>query len=96
VIFSQKSDCIVRRGCLHFVGFRDERYWKGDERYWAAVRVFGHPDICHRVWDTRAQQEIGYYDVVVFADGDEHSPVREFTWDDSHHDIVYHGGLTEG
>lgn len=95
--------CMVQRcryslvppiGCLHFVGFSDDRYWN-------AVRVFGLPDIVHRVWDERARVEIGPDDVIVFAEGDEHSPTyrigkngvkRWNTWDDSHEDIVVRGG----
>lgn len=81
-------------GCLHFVGFRDDRYWN-------AVRAFGLPDIIHCVWDERARREVGPDDVVVFAEGDEHSPtwsldkrgqVRWHSWDDSHEDIVARGG----
>lgn len=71
--------------CLHFVGFRDERYW-------AAVRAFGLPDIVHRVWDARAKAEIAPGDVAVFAVGDEHQPVSPYGWDDSHEDIVARGG----
>ena len=52
--------------CVHFVAFRDDRYWN-------AVRVWGRPDFIHRVWDRRAQREIDHdYDVLIFAEGDEH------------------------
>ncbi len=51
------------RPCVHFVGFRDDRYWN-------AVRVFGLPDFIHRVWDQRAQREITDCDTVVFANGE--------------------------
>lgn len=47
---------------VHFVGFRDDRYWN-------AVRVFGLPDFIHRGWDLRAQREIAPGDTIVFADG---------------------------
>ena len=50
--------------CVHFVGFRDDRYWN-------AVRVFGRPDFIHRIWDRRAAREIGPGDLIVFAIGDE-------------------------
>ena len=63
-------------GRLHFVGFRDERYY-------AAVRAFGPPDFVHRRWDARAAAEIGPDDVAVFAVGDEHSPLNPYTYDDS-------------
>jgi hypothetical protein len=53
---------------IHFVGFRDDRYWN-------AVRVFGLPDFIHRGWDLRAQREIAPEDVVVFA-GVEQAPRR--------------------
>lgn len=77
---------------LHFVGFRDERYWPKDERYQRAVALFGQPDFLHRRWDVRAAQEVAPGDVVVFAVGDEHEPPSEQAFDDSAHDIVFHGG----
>ena len=49
--------------CVHFVGFRDDRYQ-------SAVRVWGRPDFIHRWWDRRARREIGPDDVIVFATGD--------------------------
>lgn len=61
--------------CVHYVGFRDDRYWN-------AHRVFGGPRIIHRRWDLRARREIGPDDVVVFADGDELQPVAERNADD--------------
>jgi hypothetical protein len=80
-------------GCLHFVGFKDERYWKPDERFWNAVRTFGYPDIMHRTWDARAQADIDPdWDVVVFAEGDENTPPSPHGFDDSHADIVANGG----
>ncbi len=63
---------------LHFVGFKDDRWHN-------AVRAFGRPDFVHRFWDRRAMDEVAPDDVVVFADGDEHQPVREFAYDDSAH-----------
>lgn len=48
--------------CVHYVGFRDDRYWN-------AYRVFGGPRIIHRRWDLRAQREVGEDDIVVFANG---------------------------
>jgi hypothetical protein len=61
---------------LHFVGFKDDRYW-------TAVRVFGKPDYVHRFWDIRAVQEIAPGDVVVFAEGDEAQSIRKYAYDDS-------------
>ncbi len=61
---------------LHFVGFKDDRYWN-------AVRVWGRPDFVHRFWDVRASHEIAPGDKVVFASGDEHSPLNPFAYDDS-------------
>lgn len=55
---------------LHFVGFRDDRYWN-------AVRVFGLPDFYHMAWDRRAQREIAEGDTVVFAKGPADQPVVE-------------------
>ncbi|TDR94190.1 hypothetical protein [Enterovirga rhinocerotis] len=61
--------------CVHFVGFRDDRFW-------AAVRVFGRPHMIHHRWDARAKREIGDDDVVVFATGDEHQPVSRYNGPD--------------
>lgn len=63
---------------VHFVGFRDERWWN-------AVKVFGRPDFIHRYWDARAVCEVMEGDVVVFADGNETQPVFKYTYDDSAH-----------
>lgn len=49
--------------CVHYVGFRDDRYWN-------AYRIWGGPRIIHRWWDRRAQREIGEEDVVIFAEGE--------------------------
>ena len=55
---------------LHFVGFRDDRWHN-------AIRVFGHPDFIHPKWDMRARRELADGDVIVFADGDENSPLAK-------------------
>ena len=55
--------------CVHYVGFRDDRYL-------SAWRAFGGPVIIHRAWDRRALCEIGDGDLVVFAHGDETQPFR--------------------
>ena len=61
--------------CIHFVGFRDDRYWN-------AVRVWGLPDFIHPGWDTRANREIADCDTVVFATGDGSNPPTPFTFAD--------------
>ena len=61
--------------CIHFVGFRDDRYWN-------AVRAFGLPDFIHRVWDRRAQREISDEDLIVFAKGEHDQPVSPFNGND--------------
>jgi hypothetical protein len=78
-------------GALHFVGFKDDRYWN-------AVKVFGLPDFYHRVWDVRARQEVVPGDVAVFATGDETMPLYRhgktgelISWDDSQQDIIARG-----
>jgi hypothetical protein len=58
---------------LHFVGFKDDRYH-------AAVRVWGKPDFYHRFYDRRAVADIALGDKVVFAGSEE---VREYSYDDS-------------
>jgi hypothetical protein len=60
---------------VHFVGFRDDRYW-------SAVAIFGRPDVIHRGWDLRARREIGEDDLVVFADGEHDRPPRVQSFDD--------------
>ena len=60
---------------IHFVGFRDDRYWN-------AVKVFGLPDFIHRRWDIRAQREIAPGDTLVFARGDERCPPSRMSGDD--------------
>jgi hypothetical protein len=57
--------------CVHYVGFRDDRYLN-------ALRVFGGPAFVHRWWDARARREIGPDDIVVFADGPADQAPRRF------------------
>ena len=61
---------------LHFVGFKDERYWN-------AVKTFGKPDFVHRHWDYRAQCEVCEGDVAVFANGNELDLPTVYAYDDS-------------
>lgn len=58
---------------VHFVGFRDDRYWN-------AVKAFGPPHYIHRGWDLRAQRELDDGDLVVFAEGahDQEPRVRSY------------------
>lgn len=60
---------------VHFVGFRDDRYWN-------AVKVFGLPHYIHRGWDLRARRELAEDDVVVFADGPHDQEPRAKSYDD--------------
>jgi len=66
------------RHALHFVGFRDDRYWN-------AVRVWGWPDFIHQGWDRRARREIMPGDTIVFAKGDHDQPFNPYNYDDSAH-----------
>ena len=50
--------------CIHYVGFRDDRFWN-------AYRIFGGPRFIHRWWDKRAQREIAPNDIVIFAEADK-------------------------
>lgn len=68
------------RALVHFVGFKDERYW-------AAVKVWGRPDFYHRLWDVRATREIVVGDVVVFCNGDERDVPSVYSWDASQADV---------
>ena len=60
---------------IHFIGFRGEEYW-------SAVKVWGKPHVIHMGWDRRALREIGEDDLVIFAKGTEHDPLRERNYDD--------------
>ena len=62
----------MTRRLVHFVGFRDDRYWN-------AVRVFGPPDMIHAVWDIYAASDTAPGDLVVFANGDGNQKPRSFT-----------------
>jgi hypothetical protein len=64
------------RRAVHFVGFRDDRYYN-------AVAVFGPPDFVHMGWDKRAQREIAPDDTVVFANGDDTQPMRYTSYPDT-------------
>ncbi len=56
--------------CIHYVGFRDDRYWN-------AYRIFGGPRVIHRRWDFYATRDVGPDDVVIFATGDATQPVAD-------------------
>lgn len=60
---------------VHFVGFRDDRYWN-------AVAVFGLPDFIHPGWDLRAQREIAPDDLIVFATGPADQEPRRMSFTD--------------
>lgn len=64
------NDATMPKKCVHYVGFRDERYLN-------AFRVFGGPAFIHRVWDQRAHREIAENDVVVFATGPHDQTPRD-------------------
>jgi hypothetical protein len=56
---------------LHFVGFRDDRYWN-------AVRVWGKPDFVHITFDRYATHDMLPADTVVFAKGDWQQTPKSF------------------
>jgi hypothetical protein len=60
---------------VHFVGFRDDKYW-------SAVKVWGVPDFIHPGWDLRAAREIAPGDKIVFAIGDERQEPRRQSFSD--------------
>lgn len=71
------ADIIVRPNAdrvrlVHFVGFRDDRYWN-------AVRVFGAPDMVHRNWDIYAANDVAPGDLAVHATGEADRPPRSFS-----------------
>ncbi|WP_240310951.1 hypothetical protein [Altererythrobacter sp. ZODW24] len=57
---------------VHFVGFRDDRYWN-------AVRIWGEPSFIHETWDTYAKDEVAPGDVVVFARGEWDRSPKSFS-----------------
>lgn len=57
---------------VHFVGFRDDRYWN-------AVRVWGPPDMIHEAWDRYAADDTAPDDIVIFAEGEWNQKPRSFT-----------------
>lgn len=63
------------RPCVHFVGFKDDRYH-------AAVRAFGPPYYIHQGWDKRARRELSEGDLVVFADGPHDQEPRDRSFND--------------
>ena len=56
---------------LHFVGFRDDRYWN-------AVRIWGKPDFVHITYDRYAAHDMAPGDTIVFAKGDWRQDPRSF------------------
>lgn len=60
---------------VHFVGFRDDRYWN-------AVKVWGVPDYVHIVWDCYASHDMAPGDTVVFAKGEWPQPKRSYSGPD--------------
>jgi hypothetical protein len=56
---------------VHYVGFKDDRYWN-------AFRIWGGPVVIHRWWDRRAAREIAEDEVVIFAEGDWQQKPRRF------------------
>jgi len=59
------------KSALHFVGFRDERYW-------SAVKVWGRPDFIHITYDRYATHDMAPGDIVIFAKGDWQQEPRSF------------------
>ncbi len=60
------------RTAVHFVGFRDDRYWN-------AVRIWGEPDFIHETWDSYARDDMTPQDLVIFANGEWDRPPRSFS-----------------
>lgn len=65
----------AQKPAVHFVGFRDERYWN-------AVRIWGRPDFIHITYDRYAVQDMAPWDIVVFAKGDWQQEPRYFSGPD--------------
>jgi hypothetical protein len=65
------ADAPPIKPALHFVGFRDERYWN-------AVRIWGRPDFVHITYDRYATHDMAAGDTVIFAKGDWSQEPRSF------------------
>ena len=63
---------------IHYVNFKDSAYY-------SAVKIWGHPDFVHRVWDYRAVCEVVPGDVVIYASGDDQQIPSKYSYDDSAH-----------
>lgn len=57
---------------VHFVGFRDERYWN-------AVRIWGVPDVIHPALDGYVFSEVAPGDLVILASDDAFAAPRSFS-----------------
>lgn len=57
---------------LHFVGFRDDRYWN-------AVKIWGQPDMIHEAWDFYAADDTAPGDTIIFANAAWNQRPRSFT-----------------
>ena len=67
---------LLASACVHYVGFRDDRYWN-------AVRIWGGPRFIHRGWDLRALRDIDpEIDIVIFAEGEHDQKPRVKSYDD--------------
>ncbi|MDN3646165.1 hypothetical protein QWY75_08095 [Pontixanthobacter aestiaquae] len=62
----------MRKALVHFVGFRDDRYWN-------AVRIWGEPDMIHEAWDMYAENDTAPGDIIIFAEGEWNQKPRSFT-----------------
>lgn len=72
---SDDQQTSTQRSVVHFIGFRDDRYWN-------AVRIWGPPAFIHYVWDRRAQRDIAPGDTVIFAKGSDEQEPSEFSGPD--------------
>ena len=75
-LVTERSDTYIHGMAIHFIRFRDDRYWN-------ALKVWGKPDFFHRVWDIRAQQEVVPGDIAIFATKDDSHDPTPWTFDDS-------------
>jgi len=65
---------------VHYVGFRDDRYW-------AAYRIWGGPRFLHRGWDLRALRDVGPDDLVIFAKGEHDQQPRRQSYNDLNEEL---------
>lgn len=72
----------MTRPTIHFVGFKDDRYWN-------VVKVWGKPDFYHIWFDKRALRDFGPDDIVIFATGEHDQEPKKHNAPDMIHGPIH-------